>query len=74
MIEPIKIRLIDNGGGGFVDEVEVERGTTALSFLQARIGDPSNSLVRINGSEVRSDYVLEQDDKVSITPLKVAGA
>ncbi len=72
----MKIFLINNGGGGFADHVEVQEGTTVQSLFAARIhyGKPGDYLIRVNRQPVPSGQVLQEGDRVSITPTKIEGA
>ena len=71
-----RIFLINNDGGGFADYVSTDDGTTIAHFFanQMRDSRPSDFLIRVNREAVQRDYVLEDNDRVSITPVKVEGA
>lgn len=70
------IFFINNGGGGFCDHLEVERGTTVRQLFSQQIkhGQPSDYLIRVNRQPVPADQVLQEGDRVSITPTKIEGA
>jgi sulfur carrier protein ThiS len=71
----MKIFFINNKGGGFADHVEIPQATTVSDFFQQRIGgEPDNWLIRVNRQHVPSDYVLQEGDRVSITPVRIEGA
>jgi hypothetical protein len=72
----MRILFINNDGGGFADFVEVETGITVVKFFEARMGggEPNNYLIRVNRQPVPRDYVLEEGDRVSVTPTKIEGA
>ena len=67
--------LINNDGGGFADYIEVESNTTIKSLFSKRIGgDAAGYLIRVNRQPTTSEYVLQEGDRVSITPVKIEGA
>jgi sulfur carrier protein ThiS len=72
----MKILLINNDGGGFADYVEVEGGTTVNQFFAKHMegAKPSNYLIRVNRQPVAADQVLQDGDRISITPTKIEGA
>ena len=72
----MQIFFINNLGGGFADHVQVEPGTTVKQLFQQRIteGKPSDFLIRCNRQVCSADQVLQEGDRVSITPLKIEGA
>ncbi len=71
----MKVLYVNNDGGGFADYVEIEPGTTVKAFFGKRCsGDPSNYLIRVNRQPVASDYILQSNDRITITPTKIEGA
>ncbi|MGB6042913.1 MAG: MoaD/ThiS family protein, partial [Pirellulales bacterium] len=70
------ILYINNDGGGFADHIEVPSGTTVTALFQQRIqqGRAQDYLIRVNRQPVSSDYVLQDGDRVSFTPVKIEGA
>ena len=72
----MKIFFINNLGAGFADHIHVSEGTTLEQLFQERIreGKPSDFLIRCNRQVCPSDQVLQEGDRVSITPLKIEGA
>jgi sulfur carrier protein ThiS len=70
------ILLINNDGAGFADHVEIAEGTTVERLFAERIphGKPSDYLIRVNRQPVPSGQVLQEGDRVSITPTKIEGA
>ncbi len=68
--------FINNDGGGFADYVEVEPGTTVCQFFQQRQSgqDAGDFLIRVNRQVAAADQVLAEGDRVSMTPVKIAGA
>jgi sulfur carrier protein ThiS len=68
--------LINNDGAGFADYIEVAEGTTVEKLFAQRIphGRPADYLIRVNRQPVASDQILQEGDRVSITPTKIEGA
>ena len=72
----MKILVINNDGGGFADYIEVAEGTTVTHLFQRQTGsaDPSSYLIRVNRQPCSADQVLQEGDRISITPTKIEGA
>ena len=72
----MKILYINNDGGGFADHIEVIDGTTVQQLFQqqVRAGKPDGYLIRVNRQPAAADQVLQEGDRVSITPTKIEGA
>jgi len=72
----MRILYINNMGGGFADYINVEEGTTIQKlFTQQMSSDNAEDyLIRVNRQPVPRDYVLQENDRVTITPTKVEGA
>ena len=70
------ILYINNDGGGFADHIEIAEGTSVTALFEQRIssGKPNDYLIRVNRQPVASDYVLQDGDRVSFTPVKIEGA
>lgn len=68
--------LINNDGAGFADYIEVAEGTTVAKLFAQCIphGRPEDYLIRVNRQPVASDQVLQENDRISITPTKIEGA
>ncbi|HAU39062.1 MAG TPA: molybdopterin converting factor [Phycisphaerales bacterium] len=71
-----RILFVNNDGGGFADYVEVAPGTTVEKFFTQRIAgrDAADYLIRVNRQPVARDYVLQDGDRVTMTPTKIEGA
>jgi hypothetical protein len=71
----MRILFINNDGGGFAGHTEVEEGTTASGLFEQKLPgrDPQDFLIRVN-RQPAADQVLQEGDRVSITPTKVEGA
>lgn len=72
----MRILYINNGGGGFADYLDVQPGTTIEQFFGRHVhhGKPADYLIRVNRQPVAIDYVLQENDRVTITPTKIEGA
>jgi hypothetical protein len=72
----MRILVINNDGGGFADYIEVEAGQTAQQLFQRQVpyGKPRDYLIRVNRQPTAPDQVLQEGDRVSITPTKIEGA
>ncbi len=72
----MKIFLVSNHGGGFADTVELPEGTTIQAVFQQTIPQAKSEdyLIRLNRGPVAAEYVLQDGDRVSITPRKIEGA
>ena len=72
----MRILFINNDGGGYADYVEVAAGTTADKFFSQQIagGKAEDYLIRVNRQPVPRDYVLQEGDRVTVTPTKIEGA
>ncbi len=71
-----KILLVNNDGGGFADYIEVNEGTTVEQLFAQRIphGRAQDYLIRVNRQPVPAGQVLQEGDRVTITPTKIEGA
>jgi hypothetical protein len=72
----VKVFFINNEGSGFADHVDVEPGTNVEQFFRQRMhgAKPSDYLIRVNRQPCPSDQVLQEQDRISITALKIHGA
>ncbi len=72
----MQIMYINNHGGGFADYVQVADDTTVEDFfMQQMPGDqPEDYLIRVNRQPVPRDYVLQESDRITVTPTKIEGA
>ena len=72
----MKILFINNDGAGFANYVDVPADTTVDKFFSQQIPgrDPGDYLIRVNRQPVAKDYVLQDGDRVTMTPTKVEGA
>lgn len=72
----MKVKFINNDAAGWSDPVEVPEGTTIQQLFNQKMSgsDPKNYKIRVNRVNCTADQVLLENDVVSITPTKVAGA
>ncbi len=72
----MRILYINNEGGGFADYIDVPEGKTVEQFFNDKMPSqkPTNHLIRVNRQPVSHDYVLQENDRVTITPVKIEGA
>jgi sulfur carrier protein ThiS len=72
----MNLLVINNDGGGFADYMDVDEGTTVTQLFEQKIGsgEPSQYLIRVNRQPCSADQVLQEGDRVSITPTKIEGA
>lgn len=71
--------LVTNDGAGLPRTIPVAEGTTLEAFLKVAFEgdlDDFTIKVRANGAsvEAHSDYVLQDGDRVSLSPKKIDGA
>jgi sulfur carrier protein ThiS len=67
---------VNNDGGGFADYVEVAAGTSVDKFFEQEMPGrkAEDYLIRVNRQPVPRDYVLQEGDRVTVTPTKIEGA
>ena len=72
----MRILYINNEGGGFADYVDIEASTSVHDFFQKEFQGRSaeDFLIRVNRQPVSRDYVLQEGDRVTVTPTKIEGA
>ena len=72
----MRILFINNHGGGFADFINVEDGTSIEKLFKQKMSceNAADYLIRVNRQPVPKDYVLKENDRVTITPTKIEGA
>jgi hypothetical protein len=72
----MRILFINNEGGGFADYVHTSEGVTVEQFFNERMPGrkADDFLIRVNRQPVARDYVLQENDRITITPVKIEGA
>jgi len=72
----MRILFVNNLGGGFADFINVEEGTSIEKLFKQKMSceNSEDYLIRVNRQPVPKDYVLKENDRVTITPTKIDGA
>jgi sulfur carrier protein ThiS len=72
----MKVLVVNNDGGGYADYVDVADGTTVAQLFERQLGKakPEDYLIRVNRQPCPPDQVLEEGDRISLTPTKIEGA
>lgn len=71
----MKILFLNHFGSGFAQNVDVPEGTTVGTlFCQQVHGKASDFLIRVNREHCSADQVLRDNDRVTVTALKIEGA
>ncbi len=72
----MKIMYINNSGGGFADYMNIEEGMSIAKLFMQKMPheEAGNFLIRVNRQPVPKDYILKENDRVTITPTKIDGA
>jgi len=74
-IKEMKVLFIDNHGGGFADYLEISQSTSVEQFFNDKMAGrkPEDYLIRVNRQPVPRDYVLQEADRITVTPTKIDG-
>ena len=72
----MRLLYVNNDGGGFADYVDVTQAMTVETFFNDKMPNrkPDDFLIRVNRQPVARDYVLQEGDRVTVTPTKIEGA
>jgi len=72
----MRILSSNNLGGGYADCGDVNDGTTGAQFFKDRMPHerPEDYLIRVNRQPVPRDCILQENDRVTMTPVKIEGA
>jgi hypothetical protein len=72
----MRVLFINNDGGGFADHIEVADGTSVSRLFAERLPGckPEDYLIRVNRLPASKDQVLQEGDRISMTPTKIEGA
>ena len=72
----MKIMYINNSGGGFADYMNIEEDMSISKLFVQKMPheEAANFLIRVNRQPVPKDYILKENDRVTITPTKIDGA
>ncbi len=71
----MNILFISNSGAGFAGEVEVKAKTTIGQFFKTEVKGkaPADCLIRVNRQIVTEKHVLQEGDRVTVTPVNIEG-
>jgi len=78
----MNVQFINNGGGGFAESVEIPENTTVKAFFETYMPkeheeeelNAKDYLIRVNRDISPDTRILEEGDRVTITPTKIEGA
>ena len=72
----MKLLVINNDGGGFADYIDVQNGVTVQKLFEQQMPGrkAEDFLIRVNRQPVARDQVLQEGDRISLTPTKIEGA
>jgi sulfur carrier protein ThiS len=72
----MRVLYINNQGGGWADYVDIREKMTVEQFFKDKMPDdkPEDYLIRVNRQPVSRDTVLQEGDRITITPVKIEGA
>ena len=72
----MRILFINNDGGGFADYVNVAEGITVDKFFNEQLPGrkAEDYLIRVNRQPVPRDCILQDGDRITLTPVKIEGA
>ena len=72
----MKVMYINNDGGGFADVIDVPDGITIRDFFDERMKGSAaeDYLIRVNRQPTTPSQVLQENDRISVTPTKIHGA
>ncbi|MBL9085150.1 MAG: molybdopterin converting factor [Planctomycetales bacterium] len=71
----MKVLFIDATGAGFASPIEIAEGTSVGALFLERVGgDPKSYLIRVNRQSATINQLLQEGDRITITPLKIEGA
>ena len=72
----MKIFYVNNAGGGFAATIEVSEGTTVAQLFEQKLPGTAaeDYLIRVNRLPAPAEQVLAENDRVTFTATKIAGA
>ena len=71
----MRVFFINNLGGGFADHLDIADGMTVGELFDSKVGGDANGfLIRVNRLPTTRDQVLQESDRISITPVRIEGA
>lgn len=72
----IKAYFINAVGGGYSDILEVDQGCTVEELFESMMEGqkPQDHLILVNRAPAAADEVIQDGDRISITPIQVKGS
>jgi len=72
----MRILYINNSGTGYADYIDVAENTTIEQFFTIKMSgeNADDHLIRVNRQPVAKNYILQEGDRVTLTPRKIEGA
>ena len=72
----MRLLYINNMGSGFADHITASEETTVEQFFNEKMPGqkPTDHFIRVNRQPVARDHVLQENDRISITPVNIEGA
>jgi len=72
----MKVMYVNNSGGGFAQDIDIESGTTVAKLFAQKLPNtsPSDYLIRVNRLPATAEQVLVEGDRVTFTATKIDGA
>lgn len=71
------VLLISNSGAGYANNVEISANMSVSDLFKREMGEKAKEIdfiLRVNRLPCSKDQVLQDGDRVSITPVKIQGA
>ena len=72
----MRILYINNDGSGYANYITIAENTNIDQFFAIKMSgcEAEDYLIRVNRQPVTKDYILQEGDRVTITPRKIEGA
>ena len=72
----MRLLYINNHGGGYADYVNVNDGMSVEQFFDQQMPGKkaTDFLIRVNRQPVPRGHVLQDGDRITVTPTKIDGA
>ena len=70
----MRIFFINSDGAGFADHLDIEANTSVQALFEREMGrhaKPEDYLLRVNRMPCSREQILQENDRVSITPSKI---
>ena len=72
----MRILFVNNDGGGFADHIHVADHLTVEQFFGQQMPNrkAEDFLIRVNRQPAAREQVLQEGDRITMTPTKIEGA